>query len=165
MDRMAGGFGGKELAMTGSDSLRARAPWRRRADLFALTLVAGLWIVAALFKLADPAAFARDIEHYRIVSASAAAPAAVYLPWLEIALGLGLWLPRFREAARFLSILLLLGFCGALASALARGLDIDCGCFGTGGPKASASWALARNLVLIALLAAPRFRACDADGR
>jgi uncharacterized membrane protein len=151
--------------MTDPNSIPARSRWRRRADLFARTLVGGLWIAAAFFKLADPAAFARDIEHYRIVSASVAAAASVYLPWLEISLGLGLWLPRFREAARWLSILLLSGFCGALVSALARGLDIDCGCFGTGGPKASASWALVRNLVLITLLVAPSLRTRDAAER
>jgi hypothetical protein len=143
--------------MTDPNSIPARSPWRRRADLFARTLVGGLWIAAA--------AFTRDIEHYRIVSASVAAAASVYLPWLEISLGLGLWLPRFREAARWLSILLLSGFCGTLVSALARGLDIDCGCFGTGGPKASASWALVRNLVLITLLVAPSLRTRDAAER
>jgi uncharacterized membrane protein len=140
--------------MTTPDSSRAHAPWRKRLDVAVRALVAALWIVAAFLKLADPAAFARDIENYRIVPSFAAAAVAVYLPWLEIALGLALWIPRFREEARVLSLVLLVGFCGALTSALARGLDIECGCFGGGGPDASASWALARNLVLIALLAA-----------
>jgi uncharacterized membrane protein YphA (DoxX/SURF4 family) len=142
--------------MSPFDSSCGRAPWRSRLDLFTRALVAVLWLVAATLKLADPAAFARDIENYRVVPALVAAAVAVYLPWLEIALGVGLWLPRFRETARVLSLVVLLGFCGALLSALARGLDIECGCFGSGGPDASASWALARNLVLIALLAATR---------
>lgn len=135
------------------------SPWRRRLDYFARALVAALWIAAAVLKLVDPSAFARDIENYRIVPALGAAVLAVYLPWLEIALGLGLWWTRFRETARLLSLLLLSGFCVALASAMIRDLDINCGCFGSGGPDASVPAALARNLVLISLLIAPRIRA------
>jgi len=134
-------------------------PWRTRLDLPARALVSALWIVAALFKLADPATFARDIENYRILPALVAAGLAVYLPWFELVLGAGLWVPRLRQASRALSLALLVGFSLALLSALVRGLDINCGCFGAAGPDASASWALARNLVLTALLAISRSKA------
>ena len=128
------------------------SPWRARFDLFARALVSVLWLAAGAFKLADPAAFARDIEHYRLLPALGSAALAVYLPWLELVLGVALWLPRFREAARGLSLALLGVFGVVLAAALVRGLDIRCGCFGASGPDSSAAWALARNAVLALLL-------------
>lgn len=131
---------------------RAATPWRARLDLFARALVSALWLAAGVFKLADPAAFARDIGHYRLIPDLGSAAAAVYLPWLEIVLGVALWLPRFREVARGLSLVLLGVFGVALAAALVRGLDIRCGCFGEGGPDSSAALALARNAVLALLL-------------
>ena len=149
--------------MTATNPPSARAPRFKRLDLFTRTVVAVLWLAAAILKIADPAAFARDIENYQLVPSLAAAVGAVYLPWFEVALGVGLWVPGFRDTARALSIVLLAGFCVVLTAALARGLDIDCGCFGSGGPDASAAWALARNLALIALLAATCVKAKSPD--
>lgn len=126
--------------------------WRERADFGARMVMAAAWGIAGALKLADPAAFARDIGNYQITSALWAGVAAVYLPWLELALAAGLFFPRFIRAARLLSVALLGLFCAALISALARGLDIRCGCFGSAGAGASIGWALARNAVLIAAL-------------
>ncbi|WP_018155743.1 MauE/DoxX family redox-associated membrane protein [Demetria terragena] len=55
------------------------------------------------------------------------------LPFVEVALGLMLIIGLLTRAAAIGSALLLLAFIGAIASAWARGLTIDCGCFGGGG--------------------------------
>ena len=125
------------------DGVRMAAAWA----------VALLLLFAGATKLGDPARFAIEIGNYRLVSPLVAGLLAVYLPWLEIALGLGLCVPRWRPAARLLATGLLLVFCVALVAALARGIDIRCGCFGRAGGSTSAGWALARNAGLIALLA------------
>jgi len=53
------------------------------------------------------------------------------IPWLELIIGVFLILGIFvRESAVLGSILMIL-FIMAIASAMARGLDIECGCFGT----------------------------------
>lgn len=123
--------------------------WSSRA---AGWMVGGALAWAGVLKLGDPARFAADIERYQLVGPGVAAALAVYLPWFEIGLGLGLgWRDAWRRAAVWLAGALLLGFSAALALAWVRGLQIDCGCFG--GGSASAPQALARNAVLLGLLA------------
>lgn len=137
---------------------RLRSNWR----FLALAIVAGAFAFAGVRKLGDPAGFATDIGNYRLVSPVIAAGLALYLPWLELFLAGGLLTLRFRLAARMLAIGLLVLFCIGLVSALARGLDIRCGCFGSAadGGGVTVGWALIRNLGLIALLL---FASCNAS--
>lgn len=124
-------------------------PFIRTAALF---VVAAVFAAAGLLKLADPAAFATDIGHYRIVPPPVAAALAVYLPWLELLLAAALLWPRFQPPARLLLLVLTGAFSAALLSALLRGIDLSCGCFGGTGAGMSAGWALARNAILFGLL-------------
>lgn len=138
--------------------MTAQAPaWRTGAALVARMVVTVVFLGAALPKLADPAAFARDIANYRLVPGVAAGGLAVYLPWFELVLGCALWAPsHVRPAARGLAIGLLTVFVLALLSALVRGLDVDCGCFGSDGGSSSLLWAVARDLGLVGLLIVDR---------
>lgn len=115
-------------------------------------VVATLFLAAGLLKLADPAAFARELSHFRLTPAPFNAALALYLPSLESIVGIALFVPRLRAAARWLAAGMLALFSAALLSALARGLDIRCGCFGEGAAM-SVSAALVRNAILAALLA------------
>jgi putative oxidoreductase len=99
-------------------------------------LMGGLFVFAGAIKLRDPSAFAVEIDHYELWP-ELAPYLAVTLPVIEIVLGLALWgLPRpWRQAAALGCGLLMSAFTFAAASALARGLDVNCGCFGSGsGP-------------------------------
>ena len=140
--------------MSDNEPKTARSDPRGRAwiDAAVCGFVALLWLAAGTLKLVDPAAFARDIDTYRLVPSFTAAGLAVYLPWLEITIATGLCLPRLREASRLLSVVLLAIFSAALLSALARNLDVRCGCFGIeNGRSAAALWgALARDVAMIA---------------
>ncbi len=139
----------------GADTAARRFHGARWA-MWAHLAVALVFLAAGALKVGDPGAFAKEIANYRLVSPFVAGLAALYLPWLEISLGLGLVWPRLRAAARLLGLLLLGVFCAALVSTLARGLDIRCGCFGGGEESGvTAGWALLRNLVLLGLLAFP----------
>ncbi len=65
---------------------------------------------------------------------------AAALPWIEIALGLFLLLGLFTRFAGISATVLVSAFLIALIQAKARGLQIECGCFGGGGAGSGVSW-------------------------
>ncbi len=87
---------------------------------------------AGLLKVGAASGMAESIANYRLVTAPAAHLLALALPWWELLAGLGLCFNLWPRAAGLLSTLLFGTFAVAVSSALLRGLDIDCGCFGTG---------------------------------
>jgi uncharacterized membrane protein YphA (DoxX/SURF4 family) len=89
----------------------------------------GLFIVASLDKLADPAAFAASILNYKIVGPTLAMVIATVLPSLELLCGLSLILGLYSRTSALLITFMLIGFTILIISALLRGLDISCGCF------------------------------------
>jgi len=96
-------------------------------------VLGGILLYAGFTKLNDGWRFAEAIANYRILPAQANQLLALTLPWLEVVLGLLLVLGLWLRAAAGLATLLFLGFSIAVIAALARQLDISCGCFGTGG--------------------------------
>ncbi|MGD0591312.1 MAG: MauE/DoxX family redox-associated membrane protein [Bacteroidota bacterium] len=89
----------------------------------------GLFIVASLDKIADPAAFASSILNYKIIGPTLSMLIATILPSLELLCGLGLILGLYPRASALLITCMLAGFTILIISALLRGLDISCGCF------------------------------------
>lgn len=110
--------------------------------------IGGLFIYAAISKLMDPLAFAVDIQNYRILPALLSKTAALVIPPLELISGTFLIFGVWRmEAALWIS-LMMAGFLVGDIQALARGLDINCGCFGKEPTKLSFATML-RNLGLL----------------
>jgi uncharacterized membrane protein YphA (DoxX/SURF4 family) len=99
--------------------------------------LAALFAYAALSKLADPAAFARDIANYHLLSDALSGWAAVLFPVCELVIALGLLLPSHARGAALLAALMLVGFAFAMGQARLRGIDLACGCF---GGEARVSW-------------------------
>ncbi|MFH0939220.1 MAG: MauE/DoxX family redox-associated membrane protein [Planctomycetota bacterium] len=99
--------------------------------LAARLLLSGVLIYAGFSKLQSAWQFAEAIANFRILPAQFNQLLAVVLPWCELLTGLlilcGLWL----RAAALVSTLMFAAFAVAVISAMARGLDIECGCFGT----------------------------------
>ena len=91
----------------------------------------GVLIYAGAVKVPEPTAFTNAIANFEILPHLGNQIVAYTLPWAEIAIGLmlicGLWL----RVSAAMTVLMFLGFGGAVLFALARGLDIECGCFGT----------------------------------
>jgi putative oxidoreductase len=115
-------------------------------------LLGALFLLAGGLKILDPAAFAIEIEHYQLVPWWSCALLALFLPWLEICVGIGLLTqPVWRGALAWATGLLLL-FSAALLSAMLRGLSIDCGCFGRVWQSTGTFWPLIRNLVLLGMV-------------
>jgi uncharacterized membrane protein YphA (DoxX/SURF4 family) len=124
---------------------------KRFFGLIARLVLASVFISAALPKLKDPVAFAAAIEAYRTLSGSWAMAAATVLPWLELIIAVGLLTPWLRRASAGIMALLLVLFIALHLSAWARGLNIDCGCFGASASSPDYHWLVLRNLALLIL--------------
>jgi hypothetical protein len=81
-------------------------------------------------KLRDPQQFFDDVRNFKLTGWDASLVIAMYLPWLEVVVGVALILRRWSTGAAALSLVMSVVFLGAIVSAWARGLDISCGCFG-----------------------------------
>ena len=114
-------------------------------------IVGGIFIYASLDKLAHPQAFAEVIHHYRLVPYFLLHPAALLLPMVEFVLGCAPVFDLGRRGAALIAAFLLVVFMAAIATALARNLDISCGCFNTDGGDSVGLSLLARDLGLIQL--------------
>jgi putative oxidoreductase len=134
-------------------SARRKAAWpdiRKFARVLVRIALGGLFVFAGATKAYDPGTFAIEIQRYQIVPWVVDALASVYLPWLEMSAGALLLLKRFERGALLVITLLLLIFTLALASAMFRGLSIDCGCFGKAFTATGTTVPLLRNLLLLA---------------
>ncbi len=118
-------------------------------ELLARFLVGGTFVYASLDKIADPAGFAQNIYHYRILGEVWLHPMALVLPWLELVAGLAMLLGFYRRGAALLVSVMLVMFMAAIVSALARDLDISCGCFHTEGGHAVGLSLLLRDVALL----------------
>ncbi len=104
--------------------------------ILSLILRAGLgavFIMASVPKILDPAGFSRNVFHYQILPGNLVNAVAILLPWVELFVGLFLIFGIWLRGAAFIAIASLIVFLAAMGSALARGLNIDCGCFKTSG--------------------------------
>ncbi len=90
-----------------------------------------LFAIAGLAKIGDLRSFAEQIHNFRILPIAAENVMAMTLPWIEIVCALALVSGVRARAGSLLALGLLVVFTVALALALARGLDSECGCFGT----------------------------------
>lgn len=134
--------------------LAAVWPW---LSVVARLVVGVVWVVAGLLKLADPAQSVRAVRAYQTLPESVVPSVGYALPALEVAVGVLLIAGLGLRVVAAVSVLLLVAFVVGIASAWARGLRIECGCFGGGGQAANATaaypWEIARDTVLAALSA------------
>jgi uncharacterized membrane protein YphA (DoxX/SURF4 family) len=112
-------------------------------------------VVAGAVKVGDPDASVRAVEAYELLPSAPATVVGWGLPFLEVAIGLLLLVGLGTRPAALAGGVLMAVFIAAVASAWARGLTIDCGCFGGGGQVAPGQTAylqeILRDLGLLAL--------------
>jgi len=125
-----------------------------RGDIFAMKsllanrfLIMGLrvfvglaFVVAGVGKIADPEVFGTSIANYRILSGPLVLIPATVLPWMELLCGLSLLFGVLVRGSSLLVASMLVVFIVAVLSAMARGLDISCGCFTQGPGGAAVGW-------------------------
>lgn len=112
---------------------------------------------AAALKIADPQQAALAVQAYQILPAQAAEMVGYGLPLIELGLGVLLVLGLGTRLAALGAGALMTAFVVGVASAWARGLSIDCGCFGGGGavPEGEATyWPVLLRDGLFVLMAA-----------
>jgi uncharacterized membrane protein YphA (DoxX/SURF4 family) len=105
-----------------------------------LRLVLGaVFVYAAYMKLRDPwTLFAMSIDGYKLLPEWGVVTLARTLPWFELILGLALISGLALRYASVAGAALLGVFFVIMAISYARGMAIECGCFGPGealGPK------------------------------
>jgi putative oxidoreductase len=94
-------------------------------------MLGGVLVYAGVLKVNGAWQFAEEIANYRLLPAQGSQILAVTLPWMEIVVGMLLLLGLKTRAAGIGALILFSVFAAAVLSALVRGLDIACGCFGT----------------------------------
>jgi putative oxidoreductase len=106
--------------------------FRNRPLLLVLRVVlGGLFVYAGAVKIADPLGFAEDIRNYRLVGQTLSFAVALVLPWLEVLAGAFLIAGVWKRGAALAITVLLVFFVVLTLVTMARGLDVDCGCFGS----------------------------------
>ena len=100
--------------------------------LLASRIILGLvFIFAGAEKISDPDHFAAAISNYRIFPIFTLNLIAITLPWLEVVAGSFLLFGVSIKENSIIIGTLMLVFTMLVLIALLRGLDINCGCFGT----------------------------------
>jgi len=107
-------------------------------------------IYSSLPKLRQPYDFLSSVYQYELVGPKLGMLIAMTLPWLELLVGICLVGGIFVSGALLAVATMGLIFTYVLASALYRGLDISCGCFGASGAAIS-HWTLIRAIAILLL--------------
>ncbi len=117
-------------------------------------LVAATFLYAGITKIGDPQGFADSIATFRMLPPELINIVALGVPPFEVILGLMLLTGWKLRPAAFGILGLTVVFAIALVQALVRGLEVDCGCFGSGEPSVLKTWvSLGRDVLLLAATA------------
>jgi uncharacterized membrane protein YphA (DoxX/SURF4 family) len=109
---------------------------------------AAIWLAAGGAKIADLTHFHAQVDQYRLLPGVLQAPFAYTLPFVEVLVGLYLLAGLLTRIAAILACALMALFLIAQAQAWARGLPLDCGCFGTLTHERVGLWTILRDVGL-----------------
>jgi len=104
--------------------------------LIARLTLGGVLLAAGWLKVFTPAKSQMAVRAYEVLPISIANFFGIALPWFEVGLGVLLILGIAVRLSAALGGALMVLFIAAISQAWARGLSIDCGCFGGGGTVA-----------------------------
>lgn len=135
-------------------SVLLRALTNPYVSLASRLILGGVFLYAGVSKVFDPGALAASIRSYELPLPEGFVTLWAHaLPLLEILLGLYLLIGLFSRASAWSASGLIVLFSVVLIQGAVRGLEIDCGCFGSTTPTtASSLWVdVMRDLGLLAL--------------
>ena len=114
-----------------------------------------MFIVAGGTKIGDLAESSRAVDAYEVMPYEFAKVIGAMLPLVEVMLGALLVIGLGTRLGGLVSAGLFVVFITGIAQAWARGLTIDCGCFGGGGTieasQTKYGWEISRDTLLFAL--------------
>ena len=113
-----------------ADKFKVLQPW---LTLLSRLILGVVLLVAGGLKVGNLPKSAMAVRSYEMLPIPLANFLGYTLPWIEIGLGLLLIVGVTVKISGALGALTMLAFIIAIAQAWARGLSIDCGCFGGGG--------------------------------
>ena len=136
------------------DNAGARIAYR--LTVLVRLIVGGIFLISGLAKIADPVRFLLTLREFQLLPGALESFLAVYLPWLEFLLGLCIVVGILHRTASLMIAGLNGAFIIAIVSVMARGIEVDCGCFGLLAdalhlPDMADGKAIVRNLVLMAM--------------
>lgn len=105
-------------------------PW---LTFLARLILGGVLLAAGALKVGNLQKSAMAVRAYEMLPVELANFLGYALPWIEIGIGLLLIVGASVKVCGLLGAFTMLAFIIAIAQAWARGLSIDCGCFGGGG--------------------------------
>lgn len=126
------------------------------AACIARLLTGLLFLFAGLAKIADPVRFLLTLRKFDLVPETVIRFTAVYIPWVELLLGLCMVAGLLYRTSALMLAFLNAAFTIAILSVILRGMEIDCGCFGLLAdvlkiPDQADFKAVIRNIIIIAM--------------
>ncbi|MEW9550505.1 MauE/DoxX family redox-associated membrane protein, partial [Nonomuraea sp. NPDC050783] len=115
----------------------------------AYLVVVVVLLVAAAGKARDVRAFAADVAGYRLLPPRLAVPATWGVVAAEVAAAGLLSVPSTRTSGGVLAAALFAAFLAAMGTALGRGLDVPCGCFGGSADRVGPRTLVRTGLLLV----------------
>ena len=122
-------------------------PW---IGLVVRVVLGGFILYASWSKLVDPYSSVASVRAYDLLPETLVKIVGYSLPIVELLVGLCLVLGLITRVTAVFAAGLMVVFVAGIISVWARGMEIDCGCFGDGGPQPGASeqypWEIARDV-------------------
>jgi hypothetical protein len=115
--------------------------------LGARLLLGVVFLSASIPKLFAPRDFRRALTNYQLLPIWLVAPVATWLPRFELLIAVALLTGVAITITATIAGLALLAFSIAVGVNLARGRQIECGCFGAVSPRRITWWLVLRNLL------------------
>lgn len=125
-------------------------PKNEYINLIIRLVVGTVFIFTGISKIVSPSLFAKDISNYAMLPTQLVNLMAIILPWIELVSGI-LFIVGIKIKANLILIAgMLLMFNIAVATAWARGLDINCGCFSDVASQKVGIQKLSENFAMLA---------------
>ncbi|MBI9073340.1 MAG: DoxX family membrane protein [Melioribacteraceae bacterium] len=107
-----------------------------------------VFIFAGIEKIISPELFAESINNYRLFPLFTINLIAITIPWIELVTGICLLLGiTIKDNLKIINSLMLFFILIVFISVL-RGLDIDCGCYGTNAAQKVGFIKILENIIL-----------------
>ena len=120
-------------------------PW---AGLAIRLVAAAIWLSTGIAKILDLQHFHAQVSAYKLLPHVFVEPFAYALPFGEAFAGLYLLVGLLTRATAIFTCVLMAAFLVAQVQAWARGLQLDCGCFGVLAQERVGFWSVARDAAL-----------------